>query len=555
MFASKRTLGVYGTGVAALAFTGMLSGVSSAAPTQSSAAASAAARTTMINCGGGAVTDGLGRKWSADFGFTGGQRRTTTAAIRGTSADVDQSLYQVQREGMSGYSIPVSSAGTYRVQLNMAEIRHNAAGARVFSVTAEGASRLKDLDIFKAVGKNAKHNLAFEIPVTDGTLNLRFVATKGTAAVGSIEVSPSAAPAPAPTPAGRRPLLIEHGWDTATAGELASDAAHVNTLPFDGVAVRGQREALSRTAVPLATAQSDLAQMPSLSRVKHNFLVMRMLDPRPAGRPTAYDFTDDALWATMAANVKNYASAAKATGKFDGIMIDTEYYGSGPAIWDFGGTQAPWTASGTAGSVPGKSASQAQALVQSRGKQLMDAMRSVWPNVKVFSLYGPWFSESASYTSTRMMGSDQSWANELVGPFFMGLVQSAAGSPAVVIDGAERYMQRTVPEFQNAKNWVKEGLPNHGGRIVPAAGVSAAQYKSTVQIAQSVWDRDALAANYPGATASQLQSWVTNALKASDDYVWLYTEQYDWRRTGWPSAPVPQSHLNAVSAARAAVGG
>jgi hypothetical protein len=38
--------------------------------------------------------------------------------------------------------------------------------------------------------------------------------------------------------------------------------------------------------------------------------------------------------------------------------------------------------------------------------------------------------------------------------------------------------------------------------------------------------------------------------QATDRYVWFYTEQFDWKGTGWPLVSVDSTFLNAVRAAR-----
>lgn len=76
--------------------------------------------------------------------------------------------------------------------------------------------------------------------------------------------------------------------------------AALSTLPFDGVSVRPKVEPLSRATVTAISARDDLAAMPAFENLSHNFLVMRMLDDDSSEHPPAYDFHDDALWATIA---------------------------------------------------------------------------------------------------------------------------------------------------------------------------------------------------------------------------------------------------------------
>lgn len=364
-------------------------------------------------------------------------------------------------------------------------------------------------------------------------------------------IQPATQPGSPPVASSRRPFLVEHGWDTCTARELAANASLVNQLPFDGVSVRAEAEPLSRRRVSADLAIRDLSAMPVMPNVSHNFLVLRMVDNARAGGPQAYDFYDDALWSTISQNVADYAAAARTAPGFDGIMIDTEYYGTGPNPWDYGTSTIPWTASATAGAVPGRSQAEAIAIVQSRGRQVMDAIRSTWPAAKVMHFRGPWLSESATYTPTRFNGNNVAWANELNGPFVLGFVSSAIGSQAQVIDGTELSTQRSLLDFQNVYRWAKTGFADFGGRLLPSGDVTAQAYKAHISVAQEVFDRDALH-GYATLPPEQLRDLITWAMQTSDSYAWLYTEAYDWRSTGWPTTRVTAPYVQAVAAARAA---
>ena len=70
-----------------------------------------------------------------------------------------------------------SPNGTYKVTLKFAENFFTAAGKRVFDVTAEGATVVNDLDIWTAAGgKDIAYDVPVTVQVTDGTLNLNFLA-------------------------------------------------------------------------------------------------------------------------------------------------------------------------------------------------------------------------------------------------------------------------------------------------------------------------------------------------------------------------------------------
>jgi hypothetical protein len=332
------------------------------------------------------------------------------------------------------------------------------------------------------------------------------------------------------------------------AAVAAQNATRIDALPFDGVSIAPVYNPCSSTPVTLAQAQADLNAMPKLTHVTHNFVLCRFLDNAPTGSVvSAYDVFNDAKWNTISANLAIYAQAAKATGKFDGIIMDTEYYGTGPNPWDYDTIPIPWVYVDF--SRPWTLPADAQSKSQLRGKQTMDAIRSAWPSVVALHFRGAEMSDKKTFLASNMSGNDTAWANELGGPFFVGAIESAAGTTALVVDGGESYYQRSLADFQNAYTWMKTRLANSGGPIVPFGNVSAATYNATVTVANQVFDRD-MTNGYSNFSAAQVQTLLTNARQATDRYLWFYTEQFDWRGTGWPFTPVPQTFIDAVRASR-----
>jgi len=157
-----------------------------------------------INAGGGAQTSSTGNQYAADqayragqFGYVGtnSQTRSTRAAIGGT---VDDPLYQDLRGKMAGYRFDLAN-GTYRVDLQFAEIQLGKAGERRFDVSIEGDWVLTGFDIYAAAGgRNVALDRSFVVTVTDGHLDIGFVPQKGSrqAVVNAILVTqlPEGAP-------------------------------------------------------------------------------------------------------------------------------------------------------------------------------------------------------------------------------------------------------------------------------------------------------------------------------------------------------------------------
>lgn len=94
---------------------------------------------------------------------------STQDAIAGTTAD---GLYQTERYGSYSYKVPVT-AGTFTVDLHMAEIYSNTAGARSFNVSVEGQVVLPSVDLYTQAGHDGAFDYTVEnVRVTDGVLNI-----------------------------------------------------------------------------------------------------------------------------------------------------------------------------------------------------------------------------------------------------------------------------------------------------------------------------------------------------------------------------------------------
>jgi hypothetical protein len=346
-----------------------------------------------------------------------------------------------------------------------------------------------------------------------------------------------------------RALHIPHGVDLATPSQIARTATLVDSRPLDGVTVNLptlSNDTLSDVAHSESEYVSAITPMPHLQRVTHNFVVVRTMHP--------LDWYDDAAWTTITRNFTNLAKAAAAKGVFDGIFLDTEFYGSGTYPWNYGQGSSPWVFSATGGSTPGRSASDANATVGSRGRQVGDAIAAAWPNAAVLTTYGPWVGETKTSSTGGWGGfgyNDTAWTNELMGSFTGGLQDAAAAHAGLTyIDGGEVYQAHSATEYAAAYKWMKTGLPSSGSVVVR----NPSTYSANVSAAFGVYDKDMRVSNWPTMGASQWQSVLTNALRTADKYVWSYSEAYDWLNTGWPTTPVPGAILTATASALAAAG-
>lgn len=137
----------------------------------------------------GAVTDEAGHVWQPRSVRWGSWKRSSALVGSPISGTEDDILYQVNGFGITRYRLSVPAEATYRVRLLMAESYWTTTGSRVFDVSAEGTPMATGIDIVKAAGGlGIAHDVSFEVPVSDGELNLDFVATVDLALVSAIEV-------------------------------------------------------------------------------------------------------------------------------------------------------------------------------------------------------------------------------------------------------------------------------------------------------------------------------------------------------------------------------
>ncbi|MFZ9980857.1 MAG: malectin domain-containing carbohydrate-binding protein [Cyclobacteriaceae bacterium] len=142
----------------------------------------------LINSGGAAF-----ELWSGDMNFSGGKLYATTINIINTLED---KVYQTERYGsLFNYSIPVSASGYFQVRLHFAEIYHGiknklGTGARIMDVEVENRLALDNFDIFSAAGGAAKAVVMTidSVLVTDGKIDLKFIAVKDQAKISGIQI-------------------------------------------------------------------------------------------------------------------------------------------------------------------------------------------------------------------------------------------------------------------------------------------------------------------------------------------------------------------------------
>lgn len=137
-----------------------------------------------VNAGGNAYVDQLGDPWAADRAFSPGswgytQPGRAIAVNRTIAGTSDQPLARTQRQNPLSYAFDNVPNGTYRVDLDFAELQNVKAAERVFDVIIEDSVVLPAYDVASRLGPFTAERHAFVVNVTDGRLDVR-LDTKGT---------------------------------------------------------------------------------------------------------------------------------------------------------------------------------------------------------------------------------------------------------------------------------------------------------------------------------------------------------------------------------------
>ncbi|MCE9609384.1 MAG: hypothetical protein K8R23_04060 [Chthoniobacter sp.] len=304
---------------------------------------------------------------------------------------------------------------------------------------------------------------------------------------------------------------------------LRDHFAHIETLPFDGLAISTATGSvlMSGTVRSAADMADDFAPLNGLAftRMRHNFALVNV--DRPA------DFFGD--WSGTVENFRQLAKVLREKG-LSGIFFDNEEYKR--SIFNF-----PDDCSD-----PTKTLEAYRAQAQLRGRQIAQAISEEFPEIVLMAYHGPYSSFSA--TPAQVRGNQTAWdQEELRGAFSAGLI-AGLDSRAQFVDGGEVYAYRTVADFQVSYDYRKTALASAATDcpFIPAALRSV--WSAKVGISFGVY-------NYPFGGSPMdpaiLRPTLERALRRCDDFVWLYFEDLNWNAPG----EIPQSWVDAVVGARA----
>jgi hypothetical protein len=159
---------------------------------------------------------------------------------------------------------------------------------------------------------------------------------------------------------------------------------------------------------------------------------------------------------------------------------------------------------------------------------------STAPGITVIVAHGPYIGCSAWRKMGSFAGDDY-----LAGAFAAGMVEATRGG-ASLVDGGELYELRSDEDFRRARDW-RKGVSRDGASSIATLSpmnrcpfmspALASRWSQGVEIAFGTFDKHKERGEIawtPISTALEFRKTLTNALRATDRYVWHYAEWQDW---------------------------
>jgi hypothetical protein len=325
--------------------------------------------------------------------------------------------------------------------------------------------------------------------------------------------------------------LIEWGWDEPDTRFLRANIERMERLPFDGLIfhVAGDHgENLCWEiwgARPFAVSQftvavADLKATP-FRRFTERFVRVNVT-------PGTVDWFDDAAWKIVAANFGAAAQVAK-DGGCTGFMFDNEQYQS--ALFDYRKQKHRGR----------KSFPEYGTKVRERGRQWMQEVAGHYPDITILLTFGYVITRPGPGEKDRSESDYGLWAD-----FLDGMLSACAPATRIVDAYENSYGYRRPDQFARAYRTIKEKSLAWTGEKEP--------FRKHVQAGFGVWmdnDWNKHGWNAVDFTRNYFKpegfcESVRIALRATDKYVWIYTEKPRW----WTNEQLPAAYVKALEAAR-----
>ena len=278
--------------------------------------------------------------------------------------------------------------------------------------------------------------------------------------------------------------------------------AKLEEMPFHGVILRPQGSLkLGRGNFSEALAQQNIAILKKVDfrRFKNNLLYASLTGFKQ-NRESVGFFED---WSGVIAGYRRYGRICREIECLDGLWLDVENYGGKESA----------NLNSASYRDKGKSLAQCKKQVKLRARQIMTALLSQCPDIKVMTTFG--------------LGAGTNSSLDLLPAFVDGMLEAVASDKAFaraqVVDGFEHGYYITTPEdFRGAYDRMRRpGGIAYGRTTLPQA-----------------WARHGAAAFgvWPDAhDLSDFKTEFTSAMDHTDQYVWVYTNGSFFMVNGRPT--------------------
>ncbi len=328
-------------------------------------------------------------------------------------------------------------------------------------------------------------------------------------------------------PSWTRKKLIETGWDNLDTAALRKHLAEVEATPFDGafIVVNGTRP--DGKTVGLRPAFSadpwqaewfqgaiDDLRACKFTRFTDNFASI-------GANPGNVDWFDDAGWRQVVDHWRLAARIAK-QGGLKGLLFDPEPYTEGFSQFKY---------LAQAGRAQHTFAQYYQ-KARERGREVMQAVAAEYPDMVLYC----YFMNSVNAPAAGQADAVAALAGSgygLYAPFIDGWLD-VIPPQLVLVDGCESaYRYNSIAEFLSAAVLIKgdcqslvspENRPKYRAQVQVSFGI---YLDAHVNPPTSPWYIDGKG----GPRVERLRQNTADALRAADEYVWMYGEQSSW----WPT--------------------
>jgi len=321
--------------------------------------------------------------------------------------------------------------------------------------------------------------------------------------------------------------VIEWGWDEPDTKFMRENVDRMEQFPFDGLVFHvNSRNGGNLVWEMWGTRKFDRDEFDQAIEDLQSTPFRRLADRflRVNVTPGTVDWFDDAAWATVLHNFGVAAQVAR-EGRAKGFMFDVEQYNS--ALFDY--RKQPHRDS--------KSFADYQARVSECGRQWMQAVNKTFPDITILLTFG--------YSIAQPTGGakDRSEAHYgLLADFLDGMLDVCSDRTMIVDAWESSYPYKRHEQFAKAYETIRQqsaewsANPDKYRRFVRAGFGIWMDYNWR----KTAWDVEDFTKNH--FTPTEFEHAVDSAVRTSDAYVWVYTEQPRW----WTNERLPHAYVEAL---------